>query len=588
MGVSWQTRGLGQDVMDEIGTLPFGTPPVLIREYAAFVSRTDQFKGLDKDERKRIAIYGLSSEIGSIVSAVKKQRLKEGGALSSRLAKDELRDEIGDVIWYCFVLAQIEGVSTEPDILALQIERLAQELDDTSPRGELFRKQLSPERLAAFRTGAAEYPTKLKRSFGDFQDLAYNTARTQDGLLLDVCLSVLTQLAAQLMRQFLTSEERELNKEVNDREIVAVLGEVAWHLAALASLYSLKLGDIIIRNKVKLEDRQPDGPKTPLHDAGDKEKEQLPRQFQVKFITIGNGRSRMYWNGAQLGNELKDNAAPDGYRFHDVVHLAHIAHLGWSPVMRALMKRKRKNDDIVDEHEDGARARIVEESIIKMVHAEGIRIAEINSPGVPRERLRLFPETSDISFSLLRQIRTLTDGIEVSRNKLWEWKNAIHDGFYLYHELCRHGQGTVTVDMDMREISFSPHVYVDIVGTVSSVGASALDLIPANEALHTTAAGALTQDELAEINGENREKVLQFYTVKQAILQAAGIDPTEAGIFHELQLHALSADRYSVRVSGAVQSAFWKRKIVAVKVSQAVSQSSIYCSALAVCDPAPI
>ena len=39
------------------------------------------------------------------------------------------------------------------------------------------------------------------------------------------------------------------------------------------------------------------------------------------------------------GNNRRD----DGYRFHDVVHLAYAAILGWSPVTRALLDCKRRS-----------------------------------------------------------------------------------------------------------------------------------------------------------------------------------------------------------------------------------------------------
>jgi hypothetical protein len=53
------------------------------------------------------------------------------------------------------------------------------------------------------------------------------------------------------------------------------------------------------------------------------------------------GRSvmRMSLNEQPLGSELTDNAHdPDGYRFHDILHLSLVAKLGWSPVIRALLK----------------------------------------------------------------------------------------------------------------------------------------------------------------------------------------------------------------------------------------------------------
>src|SRR2546425_1996035 len=55
-----------------------------------------------------------------------------------------------------------------------------------------------------------------------------------------------------------------------------------------------------------------------------------------------------------LFRSIQDNAYDDdGYRFHDVFHFAHLAILGWSPVLRKLLKRKRRNDVLVDEVEDG-------------------------------------------------------------------------------------------------------------------------------------------------------------------------------------------------------------------------------------------
>jgi hypothetical protein len=52
----------------------------------------------------------------------------------------------------------------------------------------------------------------------------------------------------------------------------------------------------------------------------------------------------MYWSGHRLGDDLTDNARDDdGYRFHDVMHLANVANLGWSPVLRKMMGRRRRD-----------------------------------------------------------------------------------------------------------------------------------------------------------------------------------------------------------------------------------------------------
>ena len=43
---------------------------MLIKQYAAFVSRTDAFSKRPDVDPRSVAIYGLASEIGSIVSAM--------------------------------------------------------------------------------------------------------------------------------------------------------------------------------------------------------------------------------------------------------------------------------------------------------------------------------------------------------------------------------------------------------------------------------------------------------------------------------------------------------------------------------------
>ena len=55
-------------------------------------------------------------------------------------------------------------------------------------------------------------------------------------------------------------------------------------------------------------------------------------------------------NGINFGDRLTDNIEdPDGYRYHDIFHFSHAAHLGWSPVLRALLRCKRKSSSEKDE-----------------------------------------------------------------------------------------------------------------------------------------------------------------------------------------------------------------------------------------------
>lgn len=429
---------------------------ILIARYAKHVEKTDQFKDRSIKDRRRISIHGLVSEIGSVVSAVKKQKLWED---DFRLTRDELREELGDVIWYCFSLATIEGIG-DRDVLTRQLETLDERLKGGDGKSILLRRPLSPPQLEEFHSRAQPFLHKKQRTFRDFQDIAYLTARNHDDALVETCLSALMQLSAQLMRHLLSESERQLHDQLQDRPILDILGEIAWHLAAIATAYKLSFDEIVGDNIRKIQLRRSATLRTPLHDEEwPNEMEKLPRYFEVEFRTIKKGRSQMYLNGCPLGNELTDNfGEDDGYRFHDALHLANMAHLGWSPVLRGFMKRKRKSEPKVDEVQDGARAIIVEEAIVKVIHSEGRRIADILYPDMAPKDRPVFSDNVDIPFSLFTLIQRWVKGLEVEKNSFHEWKNAIRDGFRIYKKLAKHSQGTVIVDLDQRKITFRSKV----------------------------------------------------------------------------------------------------------------------------------
>jgi hypothetical protein len=212
------------------------------------------------------------------------------------------------------------------------------------------------------------------------------------------------------------------------------------------------------------------GSPTPLHDHGRPLEEKFPRTFDVEFVRISPIRSRMYFEGRALGDDLTDNFyKEDGYRFHDVIHLALIAHLGWSPVVRGLMRRKRKGDN-VDEVEDGGRAKVVEELVIKAIHSEGVRQAQTAGSEALNKPVRLFPDRTLINFQLLKTLRTYVNGLEVWKNTFWEWENAIFDGCDMFFRLSVEKQGTVHVDLENRSLNFSPTVSPNVQGITVGLG----------------------------------------------------------------------------------------------------------------------
>ena len=446
-------------------------------DYAGFVEKTKQYAQKPVEEQRSIALYGLVSEIGSLVAAVKKKILSEGGEGPHwDQPNDEIKEELGDSFWYCYSAAEIMN-GGYVDILADNIKVMRTEISGSDDRAHMIEAALDPGKRKAFLEGAAAF-TKDGYSFDDYQKLAYQSARTDGRVLLEVCLALLWQHGAELLRSMLPPSEVALHTHVANRRATVTLGGIAWHLSAIASLYHLSLDEVVASNCEKVQFRSVRGAATPLHDADREAKEQFPRQFDIAFVRIGPQKSRMYFDGRALGDDLTDNYYDDdGYRFHDAIHLAFIGHLGWSPVVRGLMKRKRKSrDDKVDEVEDGGRAKVVEELVIKAIHTEGERQAKAAGRCIVGAPTHLFPERTLINFRLLKMLRAWVDGLEVSKNTFWEWEDAIYDGCDMFFQLSNEKQGTVHIDLDHRTLSFSPTVCPGVQGINVGLGMGSAEL----------------------------------------------------------------------------------------------------------------
>jgi NTP pyrophosphatase (non-canonical NTP hydrolase) len=537
---------------------------MLISTYDRFVQDSDQSSKQPHEERVDIAVYGLAAEIGSVVAAVKKRLLAEGGNETWNIANDEIVEELGDVVWYCFSLARLANIDKPVNIFAHDIANLKREIGASDDRAERIRGVLDPTKTEEFLRAAESFPRHTRgMEFEDYQNIAFLTARTKDRTLVEVCLAVLWQLSAQLFRRKLPAIELELNKSLRDKPINDSLGEIAWHVSALASIFNLKLSDIARRNIDKVSYRLDRSHPTPLHDLNYPKSEQFPARFEVVFVTISKGRSRMYINGRQLGNELTDNARDDdGYRFHDVMHLANVAKLGWSPVVRGLMGRKRKSNTETDEVEDGARAQIVEEAVVKAIHSEGTRLATLQGKASTGRPVWLFSSPTDITFRFLKFLHSFVVDVEVSKNRYWEWEEAIVQGHSIFHSLRCEGQGTVTVDLAERSIKYSPEACINLNGKVAGLGSAHL-----------------------QPNEKARGEQLRNLAQKHAILDALGFsDPTEKDL-QEITITEVASRGISVKTSGAAREAAWRRKVVTYQTSVRTSASgTIYCTALALAD----
>ncbi|NKC15088.1 MAG: hypothetical protein GKR94_23725 [Gammaproteobacteria bacterium] len=150
----------------------------------------------------------------------------------------------------------------------------------------------------------------------------------------------------------------------------------------------------------------------------------------------------MRCNGINFGDRLTDNIEdPDGYRFHDIFHFAYAVHLGWSPVIRALLKCKRKSAPALDEGQDGARAAIVEEAVSAVVFNRA-------------KRLNFFDNLTHVDYDLLKTIQEFVAGFEVAAVPLWQWEKAILNGYEIFRKLLHNRGGSVQLDLNQRELTY--------------------------------------------------------------------------------------------------------------------------------------
>lgn len=223
------------------------------------------------------------------------------------------------------------------------------------------------------------------------------------------------------------------------------IGDVLWYLAAITDHLDLNLDEVAVTNLEKTRSRwlldEADAYDTEFPDT-----ERLPRHGTYEFIPSTNEDGRptitVMFDGQALGAELTDNAlADDGYRFHDVFHLAYATVLGWSPVTRALMKRKRKTNPDIDESEDGGRAIVIEEGVAAFVFAYAARHEYLD--GVHR-----------VDQHFLDQIVLMTRGLEVGSRKQSDFERAILQGFNAFRQLRVNDGGFIDFDADARELTY--------------------------------------------------------------------------------------------------------------------------------------
>lgn len=223
------------------------------------------------------------------------------------------------------------------------------------------------------------------------------------------------------------------------------LGDILWYVATLADRFGLELEDVAVASLFKAADRWRPTPGDPvLFDEAYPSSEQLPRQAAFTFTPEirADGRTviTLRCDGQLIGDPLTDAShIDDDYRLHDAFHLAYAAVLGWSPVLRSLLRRKRKSEPNVDEAEDGGRAIAIEEGISALVFSYAARHGYLAT-------------VQHLDHELLTTIGNMVSHLEVSIRRAADWEKAITTGYDVWRQLHAGGGGTVMLDMSARTL----------------------------------------------------------------------------------------------------------------------------------------
>lgn len=250
------------------------------------------------------------------------------------------------------------------------------------------------------------------------------------------------QLLSEYKKHLRDGEAHRLFKE----RVAEELGDLLWYIANVASKFELSLSDIATANLSKVRERWANDRVEPFSfDAELPESERLPRRFEVELIDViaeAGQRVRVLIDGEPFGAELTDNAYdPDGYRFHDVFHFAYAAVLGWSPITRSLLRRKRKSRPLLDEVEDGGRAAVIEEGVAALAFDYA-------------RRHRMLEGVATLDFQLLRTIKDMTSHLEVCQRTTGEWEQAILQGFDVWRAVFAARGGRIAMDLGSRRLSY--------------------------------------------------------------------------------------------------------------------------------------
>jgi len=354
-----------------------------LQEFAGIAARTDRFVG--RPDHVALLAAGLIGEAGSVVAELKKER-REREAYP--VYRNRMLEEVGDFLWYFVRLITL----VEPALLE-EFQR--------DQRRETDKFESSPQ-LSQF----LQFGVVVGDVLRTIADANSTSADHQRALLRGVW-----------------------------NQLIKVSRESGIPLHEAAESNSQKIASRWPKEKVYC----------PLFDDGFPEEEQLPRRLMIEFKERSRGSQKpviLRCNGINFGDRLTDNIEdPDGYRYHDVFHFAHAVHLGWSPVVRALLRCKRKSRPELDEAQDGARAVIIEEAVAAVAFGRA-------------KQLKFFEGLDHVDLDLLKTVKEFVAGYEVASVPLWQWEQAILDGYQVFRLLRDGCGGSVILNLERRQLTY--------------------------------------------------------------------------------------------------------------------------------------
>ena len=365
----------------------------LIRKFDDVVRTTDSFEERDIQP----ILLGLFGEVGSIMTAVKKLKREEKAYTGFR---DRVIEEIGDAFWYLTALCH--------------------------------RYQIDLENFLA--TGDSDSGIFKCTPCPTSQEKESQSKRPETDMVCNQALIEIGKASAVLL------ESEDMTKQQRSERIMGFIRSIHW----VMSECDVTLEEAISGNLSKVKSRF--GPLNltdlPNFDADFPEYEQLPWEFRIELRERDDGRVYLSMNDVFVGDPLTDNISQeDGFRYHDVIHLAHAAVLHWSPTVRALLKRKRKSCPEFDNSQDGGRGVVIEEGLAALVFSKA-------------KELDYFDGHTDVSFDLLKTIQEFVRGYEVEACPLKLREQCILNGYEVFRNARINRGGIIIGDRRNRELLY--------------------------------------------------------------------------------------------------------------------------------------